>query len=279
MTWPGTVDIASHVRYTQIDRQSVANFTSATVTLYYDSDDVVTDYTNLTVVKTIGAGTTWFDIGGTATANTTGNIVSGPFTSFSTFSLGNLMAGSNPLPIELLSFTGHCDNNHMVLKWSTATETNNDFFTLERSTDIANWEILDTVDGAGNSSNLEEYEFAFSPRSFQEGSNERWYYRLKQTDFNGEFEYSNVIAVENCGGDLSDFIIYPNPTKGKFNFFYNGDKVQVYSTKIYNLLGERVHYSGSNQTVIDLSDLQHGIYIVHCILDTKTIIKKIMLER
>lgn len=97
------------------------------------------------------------------------------------------------LPIELLSFTGACENDKAVLRWSTATETNNDYFTVERSVDSDDWEAIGTVPGAGNSQQVLNYVFndPYPSLSLQ-------YYRIKQTDLNGAFTYSPVVAAEAC---------------------------------------------------------------------------------
>jgi hypothetical protein len=94
------------------------------------------------------------------------------------------------LPISLLSFDVKGINKKIQINWSTATEINNDFFTLERSIDGNNWEILAYIDGAGNSNQLLDYEYT-DEFPYQGIS----YYRLKQTDYDGKFEYFAPVAV------------------------------------------------------------------------------------
>ncbi|MCW3070882.1 MAG: hypothetical protein JWO44_772 [Bacteroidetes bacterium] len=110
------------------------------------------------------------------------------------------------LPVELLSFEANLDVSKVLVKWVTATETNNDYFTLERSQDGTTFEEVLKVDGQGSSSAVHEYmETDFNP---YEGVS---YYRLKQTDFNGVFVYSNIVPVEyHANGDFG-FSIFPNP--------------------------------------------------------------------
>lgn len=96
------------------------------------------------------------------------------------------------LPIELLSFDGSNEGNVNILNWKCATETNNDRFEIERSTDGLSWIKIGTVDGAGTSSTLTEYSFRDS--GYTKGYN---YYRLKQVDFNGAYDYSGIIAVNS----------------------------------------------------------------------------------
>lgn len=96
------------------------------------------------------------------------------------------------LPIELLSFNGSVSNNFNLIQWSTATEINNDYFTLERSVDGLNWEEIANVNGAGNSSVTLNY--SFRDYGYVPGIS---YYRLSQTDYNGSREYFHIIAVDN----------------------------------------------------------------------------------
>lgn len=98
-----------------------------------------------------------------------------------------------PLPIELLSFNGEklaCNEN--IIRWSTATETNNDHFEIERSTDGINYNLIGTVNGAGNSTHTISYLFLdLNPLASVN------YYRLKQIDFNGDNSTSSIISVDN----------------------------------------------------------------------------------
>jgi hypothetical protein len=120
---------------------------------------------------------------------------------------GPLVFGT-PLPIELLSFEANVNGDQVDLKWVTATELNNDFFTVERSSDGNNWEEVLVTSGAGNSSQIIEYfEIDYTPlRGLS-------YYRLKQTDFNGAFTYSNIVPVkfeQNTSGN-GIINLFPSP--------------------------------------------------------------------
>jgi Secretion system C-terminal sorting domain len=187
-------------------------------------------------------------------------------------SLGNEV----PLPIELLSFSANCYNQNIVIAWSTASETNNDYFTIEHSTDAANWISIKTVDGAGNSSTVKNYSFTDSITQ-----NTISYFRLKQTDFDGKSKYSRIITIKNCkeNSGLNSLVIYPNPASGIINFLFNGDIAQVRSIEVFNVLGERVYSSNRYQSFIDLTNKSSGIYFVHFNLFTKTITSKIVIER
>ncbi|MFO7978938.1 MAG: hypothetical protein R6U64_09780 [Bacteroidales bacterium] len=95
------------------------------------------------------------------------------------------------LPIKLLAFTSRVEKDQVILQWTTATETNNDYFTVGRSHDMHAWEVIGTVSGAGNSNQPLSYQLA--DRMPYEGIS---YYRLKQTDFDGAHESFKPLAVE-----------------------------------------------------------------------------------
>lgn len=176
-----------------------------------------------------------------------------------------------PLPIELLSFSAECSNQNIIISWITASEINNHFFTIERSADGVDFQNIGTIAGAGNSN--QNLYYTFEDSETLEGIS---YYRLKQTDFDGKFEYSKVIAVENCKESSMELSIYPNPSNGIFFLTYTGDKEQVYSIKVYNIIGEIVYHSIDYQSNIILSDNKSGIYLVQLISPKGTIIKKII---
>lgn len=205
-TLPGTIDQVSEERYWDITT-SGANFSSSRIRLYYDADDGVDDFANLAVVKTIGSGTTWIDFSGTATGNTTGSILSTAFGTFSKFTLGNKSGGSNPLPVELLHFNANYNNGKVDVEWSTASETVNDYFVVERSKDAIDFEEVVRVNGAGSSNVLNNY-VTMDPDPYSGTS----YYRLKQVDFNGDDTYYDPVAVFSQGIDVVK--IFPNPSNG-----------------------------------------------------------------
>lgn len=109
------------------------------------------------------------------------------------------------LPVELLFFRGAPKDADVLLEWATASEQNNDFFEVQRSADGRDFEVLGKVAGAGTHSGLLTYDF--TDRSPRPGVN---YYRLRQVDFDGAFEYSPVVSVK-ADGKESGMALYPNP--------------------------------------------------------------------
>jgi hypothetical protein len=222
-------------------------------------------------------GTQWKDEGNGGTTGTTaiGTVISlstvatyGPFTLASS-SIDNL------LPMELIEFKGLCINETRVLEWSTASESNNDYFSIESSEDALNWSLVGIVDGAGNSSVLHHYSLIDSQISDSVS-----YYRLKQTDYDQHVKYSQIIDVNNCDGALTEneLTIYPNPSNSTFDISFN-HKGTIESIEIFNVLGDQVHQSNHFQPQIDLSGNADGIYFVHFNLNKKSIVKKVTLKQ
>lgn len=167
--------------------------------------EIVNDLCQLTALKRTGNGP-WTEAG--THVKPTGTITqpvikrTGVTSGFSDWGIGGGI--DNPLPIELLSFTAKYQDGIVLLNWATGSEINNDYFTLERSRDALNAEIIGFVDGAGNSSRTLHYQFV--DRDPLPGIS---YYRLKQTDYDGSFEYSQWMAVQvdGIGGRLQALAI------------------------------------------------------------------------
>ena len=175
--------------------------------------------------------------------------------------------GCSVLAIQLLSFTGVCAMQNVVLNWSNAMEENNKLFTVQRSDDEKNWQAIGTIEGAGSSSTLHTYSLTdkLPGKSVS-------YYRLMLTDFEGQNTYSIVITAGKCGIDTTgSFTLYPNPSTGAFYLLFTGDKTQVSSTEVYNSVGERVYESIGFQSTFDLSGKPAGDYFVQIHLPLKTI--------
>lgn len=194
----------------------------------------------------------WFQVGMRLTnePSTVYKIISGT-TSYLRVTYGPC----SPLPVELVSFNAACNNNEVDLTWNTASETNNDYFTIERTTDGINYEVVGVVDGAGNSDVTRSYSYV--DHQPVKGT---VYYRLRQTDFNGQVERFNPVAV-NCI-NIPALAVYPNPGDGTFML----EGVQPDSVIIVtNIFGEVVYRTtaGNGKTQIDLSGLPDGIYFVH----------------
>jgi len=183
---------------------------------------------------------------------------------------GPLIIGGSPLAIELVNFTVESDRDLLSFEWTTATETNNDFFSIEASSDNQNWISLGTVNGAGNSSQELNYSF----ETFNQ--NNAIYFRLKQTDFDGKSSLSNIIALKN---DSSlEFSIYPNPATD------NRLTIQTAAVGNYNLIicnssGSTIYEMrdiNSSIVTLDNLELNKGVYFVRIENKSETKLMKLI---
>ncbi|HRS53640.1 MAG TPA: T9SS type A sorting domain-containing protein [Bacteroidales bacterium] len=171
--------------------------------------------------------------------------------------------GNNPLPISLISFTGKKYNNSIILEWATASETNNDYFTIEKSTNtLDNWELIGTIKGAGNSNNILTYSYIDN-----NPINGIQYYRLKQTDYDGKYEYFKPIAVnyENYY-QSKEITLYPNPAQNNVYIYLKNNDYEYYNVQIININGQivtEVPYCTGNTQNIDISNIPYGSYILN----------------
>ena len=242
-----SIDHVSTMEYWTIDRNGTSN---VDVTLSWNSprSGTVDNLGQLVVARWDGA--TWKDHGnGGTTGNiTTGTVVSSAaVTSFSPFTLASITA-ANPLPVKLISFNATLIKENVWFDWKTETEINNDYFNIERSNNGFDWENIKEIKGAGNSN---------SPLSYstvdQHPLSGISYYRLKQTDFNGEYSYSEITVVNNKG--LGDVVVYPNPVKDVLNIKTSCNDCQI---KVYSTVGQLI-YSG-NSKEINTNNWTKGIY-------------------
>ena len=141
-------------------------------------------------------------------------------------------ANSAILPVSLVRFQGICDQGTVTVEWVTDSEQNNDFFHLERSMNGIDWEVINTIDGSGNSNAIHNYSVQdHHPNS---GPN---YYRLRQTDFDGTHKYSKVIAVSCDDFPSLDLNVYPNPSAGQFTISGFGNSADL---TIINSMGQTI---------------------------------------
>lgn len=178
---------------------------------------------------------------------------------------GNLVMGT--LPIELIEFIGYTENGLNKIQWSTSTEINNDYFELERSEDGYLFTKIEKIKGAGNSSVIVTYSYT-DKNPFSDIT----YYRLKQVDFDGQFEYHNIIAIQNIHNNNSNATIYPNPSNNHIKIG-GMDLKDIERISIFNSIGQKVYESEIYEDGIDISELDNGIYFV-LINENDNIIRK-----
>ncbi len=205
----GPLSHVSGVEYWNLSRTSGA---SAPLVRLYWEDGTRSDITDLTggdlVVAHYTAGNWQSEGQGVITGSiATGSVRSASaLSSLSPVTFGTA-TGANPLPVELLSFEAEELSQTVKLTWETASELNNDFFTLYRSKDGENFEEITTIAGAGDSNKKLAYSF-IDERPFNGIS----YYRLAQTDFDGTYVEAGTVLVKMASNSQAlELISYPNP--------------------------------------------------------------------
>ncbi len=151
------------------------------------------------------------------------------------------------LPIELISFDASANKNQVDLTWATASEKNNDFFTIERTVDGIDFEEIGKVAGQGNSSIKNEYTF-----SDTRPKNGVSYYRLKQTDYNGESEYFEVKSVNILKGIFVSNV-YPNPAVMNRTTVFIEKTKDVVTLNVRNVLGQLISSKDIDATSNDVT--------------------------
>lgn len=186
-------------------------------------------------------------------------------TSFSQFCIAKT---SGALPVNLISFDADCDDEQISLKWITASETNNDFFTVERSMDTGNWEVVKIIEGAGNSNTPTTY------LATDENQDEKYYYyRLKQTDYDGNFEYFGIETVD-CVDEQGILDVIWNAEDGNLSVNIFSDEQVNAVICIVNILGQNVFYSeyslikGVNKFEIDATAFAGSSYLLSVITES-----------
>jgi hypothetical protein len=184
-----------------------------------------------------------------------------------TFSEFTAVGDGDPLPVELLNFNATAiDNKHVYVNWTTASEINSAYFTVERSTDAVHYAAVGKVAASGNTTLTNVYDLTdYSP--YQGVS----YYRLRQTDFNGDFELFDPVAVNINQGFNTVMNVYPNPTTDRVTVQITTSANEQGTLLIMDMQGktvtvEPIHLkTGINQLPLNLSKLADGNYMVSLI--------------
>lgn len=185
-----------------------------------------------------------------------------------------------PLPVTLNSLWGHHDNHQRVnvIDWITEAEINNDYFTVEASPDAINWKVVGTLPGAGNSNIQQSYRMVdpyYYPLT---------YYRLKQTDYDGQYKYYGPVSVKanghiGFGTGMAGTNVYPNPSAGIVNIKL--PEAVSADIMVHDLLGRVVFKQqtyGQENSTIDLGSVARGVYIIKIETILGVHIQQIILE-
>lgn len=189
---------------------------------------------------------------------------------------------SATLPVTLVQFSVVYEQvqAQVRLGWTTSSEINNDFFTIERSVDAVNYEVIETVKGAGNSRERLAY-VTYDPNPLPGIS----YYRLKQTDFDGQSSYYKSMAIENLNKAQFGFNLVPNPGNGQqLNLVLKGEGIDQVLVSVYGHLGQMVYESvasvtdGSPLNIQLRQRLPNGIYWVKVRKGNETVTRQMLVS-
>jgi len=180
---------------------------------------------------------------------------------YSSFSDHGAGGGSGPLPVKLIDFTADLNDGNVYVAWTVASQTNNDYFNVQRSIDGYDWENIATIVGAGTVNQTMKYNHV--DREPYVGIS---YYRLKQTDYDGNFETFDPVAV-SLAVEIVGLLISPNPVRNAITISTEGtvyndlNIIRIYDSKgnvvlHNNLLGQLENYE------LYVGELASGVYIV-----------------
>jgi hypothetical protein len=184
------------------------------------------------------------------------------------FTVGSV-SGATPLPITLASFSAKATDEGVRINWKTETEVDNDYFTIEKSRDGAEFFELGTIPGAGNSNTPKSYDFLdITPLAG------RSYYRLKQTDFNGKLTVSKMAMVEFNPASA----VYPNPATKEVSLDVDGN--EPFAAEMVNTLGQKVYIKqtiANGRVTWNVESLPRGIYFISILKNGSMTTQKLVL--
>ena len=177
-----------------------------------------------------------------------------------TFNLEVEVSIAIPLPVEIIEFNAELANNDDVdLTWSTASESNNAYFTIEKSASGEQWTFVDNVDAVGNSSTLQNYR-TIDAEAYEGTS----YYRLTQVDNDG----TETIAGIDLVTKQMEFILHPNPVQNELNL--GGKNIQNAHVRCFNALGQEIELNTlleKGRLIIATNSFSNGVYMLEVHLD------------
>ncbi len=199
-------------------------------------------------------------------------------TTVNEFALGSTTNGA--LPVELIGFKLKCTSTGSLINWATASEMNNDYFTVEKSTDMKDWRVVTTIAGAFNSNNEKFYTAEDSTMS----PDQITYYRLKQTDFDGQFKYFDVLSILCSFKNDQLEIIGLNVSDNKINTIIKTNGLSETNISLLDMNGQIIAsekimpVKGANINSIDVPQIQTGVYFLMVTQNGERAIKKIYLN-
>jgi hypothetical protein len=232
----------------------------------------------LLVLKREDNGSPWTPLNTTREGET---LVSSTLGSFSEFAIGG-NTSSNPLPVELSSLDAVVEEEQVTVTWTTASETGNARFQIQRKTEKETWATIGSVKGAGTTSEPQSYRFTDADLPYDA---DRLSYRLRQVDTDGTTTLSDPVVVKQGVGKVELLATAPNPASRQARVRFSIPERQEVQLRLYDALGREVRAivnaerEGRHEETIDVSGLPSGTYFIRLKAGSKTRTQRLTVVR
>ncbi|MEO6132479.1 MAG: T9SS type A sorting domain-containing protein [Saprospiraceae bacterium] len=194
-----------------------------------------------------------------------------------TLTISSSNTSCDPLPVKWLSFVASKKNNNSMLNWATGQELNNDGFIVERSSDQRNFEKIGEISAVTEQDVVNSYSFIdFKPLN---GVN---YYRIKQFDFDGQYDYSPIRSLQFTNREFS-VQVWPNPVNTLLNIQITGSEEESVVLKLFNSTGQVIQQQYFESSILnsflDVSDVQPGLYTLLVETPLRTFVEKVIIVK
>lgn len=245
-----------------------ANPTSGTynTTLYCNGATNTAGVAAWTVEKSQNLGATWI-LNGTCDPTSTFSVVKR--NGMNGFSLFAAAQATTPMPVELMGLYGYNSGRENVINWKTQSETNSDYFDVERSNNGLDFYPIGKVQAKGQSTQIENYDFIDKSPYYPVT-----YYRLRQVDLDGQYKYSPMISIEIDGQkDIEIYRVYPNPTSDVATVEFSLSKNEATTIEVLNINGALIHSETieakeSNSVNLRCKDWNQGLYFIRIVTES-----------
>ncbi len=266
----GNLNNVSSVEYWDLTPAGTAS--NADVTLHWKNQvrSGIDNYADLVVAHYTGSE--WENYGQNSRVSADpGSITVTNIPSFSPFTFGSTSPAVNPLPVELAYFTATTEVDGILLKWKTLAEINNSHFEIQKSLDGQHFKSIGEVEGNGTI-NYEHF-YSYFDKAPVSGYQ---YYRLKQMDYDGQYEYSPIVIAHYEGA--SSITFYPNPVSSGGTLDFNSNDLKIKAVVMYDQSGKLIRSitADANQIQINLPNLPEGLYFVEINTEVGFVREKLM---